>query len=92
MILKQFASLLRLAVKVVLSAELLNLSRPSAIRTSGLVMQLLLGHLGFLGTTFLVSHYSAIGDAISCDAPYSAIGFRGKFFLRCPFVSPFFGL
>ena len=33
---------------------------------------------------FLVSHYSAIGDTISCDAPYSAIGFRGKFFLRCP--------
>ena len=26
----------------------------------------------------LVSHYSAIGDAISCDAPYNAIGFRGK--------------
>ena len=32
----------------------------------------------------LVSHYSAIGDTISCDAPYSAICFRGKFFLRCP--------
>ena len=25
---------------------------------------------------FLVSRYSAIGDTISCDAPYSAIGFR----------------
>ena len=32
----------------------------------------------------LVSHYSAIGDTISCDAPYSAIGFRGKLFLRYP--------
>ena len=31
-----------------------------------------------------MSHYSAIGDTISCDAPYGAIGFRGKFFLRCP--------
>ena len=30
----------------------------------------------------LVSHYSAIGDTISCDAPYSAIGFRGKLLLR----------
>ena len=30
----------------------------------------------------LVSHYSAIGDTISCDAPYSAIGFRGKLPLR----------
>ena len=27
---------------------------------------------------------SAIGDTISCDAPYSAIGFRGTLFLRCP--------
>ena len=26
-----------------------------------------------------VSHDSAIGDTISCNAPYSAIGFRGKF-------------
>ena len=34
--------------------------------------------------TNLVSHYSAIGDTVLCDAPYSAIGFRGKFFLRCP--------
>ena len=32
----------------------------------------------------LVSHYAAIGDTISCDAPYSAIGFRGKLFLRLP--------
>ena len=31
-----------------------------------------------------MSHYSAIGDTISCDAPYSAIGFRGKLFLRYP--------
>ena len=30
----------------------------------------------------LVSHYSAIGDTNSCDAPYSVIGFRGKLFLR----------
>ena len=40
----------------------------------------------------LVSHYSAIGDTISCDAPYSAIGVRGKFFLRCPLDRPGFGL
>ena len=33
---------------------------------------------------FLVSHYSAIGDVISCDASISAIGFRGKLFLRYP--------
>ena len=32
----------------------------------------------------LVSHYSAIGDTISCDAPYSAIGFRGQLILRYP--------
>ena len=32
----------------------------------------------------LVSHYSAIGDTFSCDAPYSAIGFRGKLCLRYP--------
>ena len=31
-----------------------------------------------------MSHYSAIDDTISCDAPCSAIGFRGKFSLRCP--------
>ena len=31
-----------------------------------------------------MSHHSAIGDTISCDAPYSAIGFRGKIFLRYP--------
>ena len=29
--------------------------------------------------THSVSHYSVIGDTISCDAPYSVIGFRGKF-------------
>ena len=34
----------------------------------------------------LVSHYSAIGDTISCDAPYSAIGFIGKLFLRYTLV------
>ena len=28
--------------------------------------------------------YVAIGDTISCDAPYSAIGFRGELFLRLP--------
>ena len=39
-----------------------------------------------------MSHYSAIGDTISCDAPYSAIGFRGKLFLRYPLVRPAFGL
>ena len=37
---------------------------------------------------YLVSHYSAIGDTISCDAPYSAIGFRGKLFLRYLLVRP----
>ena len=40
----------------------------------------------------LVSHYSAIGDTISCDAPYSAIGFRGKFFLQYPLARSVFGL
>ena len=41
----------------------------------------------------LVSHYSAIGDTISCDAPYSAIGFRGKLLLRYPpLVRPVSGL
>ena len=39
-----------------------------------------------------MSHYSAIGDTISCDAPYSAIGLRGKLFLRYPLVRPVFGL
>ena len=33
-------------------------------------------------STDLVSHYSAIGDTISCDAPYRAIGFKGKLLLR----------
>ena len=37
-----------------------------------------------------VSHYSAIGDTISCDAPYSAIGLRGKFFFSA--ISPLVGL
>ena len=32
----------------------------------------------------LVAHYSAISDTISCDAPYSAIGFRGKFLCDAP--------
>ena len=32
------------------------------------------------------------GDTISCVAPYSAIGFRGKFFLRCPPCQTVFGL
>ena len=32
----------------------------------------------------LVSHNSAIGDTISCNAPCSAIGFRGKLFLQYP--------
>ena len=30
------------------------------------------------------SCYSAIGDTISCNAPYSATGFRGQLFLRHP--------
>ena len=37
----------------------------------------------------LVSHYSALGDTISCDAPYSAIGFRGKLSSAIP---PLLGL
>ena len=32
----------------------------------------------------LVSHYSAIGDTSSCDARWSAIGFKGRVFLRYP--------
>ena len=40
----------------------------------------------------LVSHCSAIGDAISRDGPYNAIGFRGKFFCDTPLVSSVFGL
>ena len=34
----------------------------------------------------LVGHYNAIGDTISCDAPYSAMGIRGKLLLRYPLV------
>ena len=42
---------------------------------------------------WLVSHYSAIGDTISCGAPSSAIGFRGKLCLRySPPPRPVFGL
>ena len=37
-----------------------------------------------LWSTPLVSHYSAIGDTISCDTPYSTMGFRGRLFLRYP--------
>ena len=40
----------------------------------------------------LVSHYSAIGVTISCDAPFCAIGFRAKLFLRYPLVRPILGL
>ena len=36
-----------------------------------------------------MSHYSAIGDIISCDAPYRAIGFRGQVF---PAMPPLLGL
>ena len=32
----------------------------------------------------LVTHYRAIGDTISCDAPYSEIGCRGKLFCDTP--------
>ena len=39
-----------------------------------------------------MSHYSAIGDTISCDAPDSAIGFGGKPFLGYPLVRSVFGL
>ena len=41
-------------------------------------------HFSFPILLNLVSHYSAIADTILCDAPYSAIGFRGKLFLRYP--------
>ena len=41
-------------------------------------------YLTVLERLCLVSHYSTIGDTISCDAPYSTIGFRGKLFLRYP--------
>ena len=44
------------------------------------------------GSASIVSHYSAVGNTISCDAPYSAIGFKGKLFLRYPLVRPVFGL
>ena len=44
-----------------------------------------LSHFEFFGVQGLVSHCSAIGDTISCDAPHSAIGLSNlKFFLRCP--------
>ena len=39
----------------------------------------------------LVSHYSAICNTISCDAPYSGIVFRGKFFCDARLVRPVFG-
>ena len=39
-----------------------------------------------------MSHFSAIGDTISCDAPYSAIGFRGELFCDTLLVRPVFGL
>ena len=42
-------------------------------------------------STCLASHYSAIGDTISCNTPYSVIGFRGKLFLRYPLVRSVFG-
>ena len=48
--------------------------------------------LSSTGLGFLVSHYGAIGDTISCDAPCSAIGFRGKLLLRYPLVRSVFGL
>ena len=42
----------------------------------------------FRGDSVAILHstlrYSTIGDTISCDAPYSAIDFRGKLFLRSP--------
>ena len=45
-----------------------------------------------ISARMVVSHYSAIGDTISCDAPYRVIGFRGKIFLRYPLVRSVFGL
>ena len=44
-------------------------------------------HVSERAKVALVSHYSAIGDTISCDAPYSAIGFKGKLALRYPGLS-----
>ena len=43
---------------------------------------LICGTVFTLISTLLMSHYRAIGDTISCDAPCSATGFRGKLFLR----------
>ena len=48
------------------------------------VAKVLLEEPRFTKATRSVSHYSAIDDTISCNAPYSAIGFRGKLFLRYP--------
>ena len=49
------------------------------------VSELLCNHFG--------PQSSAIGgDTISRDASFSTIGFRGKFFLRCPPPRPVFGL
>ena len=45
-----------------------------------------------LCTSALVSHFCAIGDTISCDAPYGAIGFRASFFCDTHLIRPVFGL
>ena len=42
------------------------------------------GFCAHLGVSDLSVHYSAIGDTISCDAPYGAIGLRGRLFLPPP--------
>ena len=52
--------------------------------SNGMVFCNHFGQDGTQGTHHLnlVSHYSAIGDTISCDARYGVIGFRAKLFLR----------
>ena len=56
---------------------------PGEWRSRGLE-RLCLGVEAQYFSKYLVSHYRAIGNTISCDAPYSAIGFIGKLFLRYP--------
>ena len=52
---------------------------PTSLFTPPCIVSKCLEHDWELG-----SHSSAIGDTISCDASYSAIGSRGKLLLRCP--------
>ena len=47
-----------------------------------------MGYQGESGKKFPAASkvLSAIGDTISCDAPYSTIGFRAKFFFDAPLL------